>query len=149
MSLQVGVNSYIDYDTAEVYFSDRLYADDWNSSSQSSAEKALIMATQRIETLPLAGVKADITQILHFPIKTRYYSTSTVPKAVLNAVCEEALAILGGVDKRAKLQASGVQSYSVGGLSEAFDHNGYAYTGLQSAEARRLLQPYLGSVEIC
>jgi len=155
MALTVGLNSYISYNDAAAYFADRLYSDNWNNASHSDCASALIMATQRVEVLPLSGRKAVKGQTLHFPVvleghhvRAEQSPAPTVPKAVLNAVCEEALAILSGVDKRARLQAAGVESFNVGGLSETFNDMGFAYQGLQSIEARHLLQPWMGAIDI-
>ena len=142
MALAVGINSYLSYEEANEYMADRLFAEIWGTSSHILSEKALIMATKRIDSLPLRGQKLDLAQTLHFPI------TITVPQAVKDAVCEEALVILEGIDKRAKLQAAGVTSTSFSGISESYNTMGYAFVGLQSLESRRLLEPWLGVIEI-
>jgi hypothetical protein len=67
---------------------------------------------------------------------------------VKEACCEEALTILErGNSQRRKLQQEGVQSFSIGNLSETFAAG--AGKGLLSQEAKELLRPWLiGAVMI-
>ena len=136
MALEPGVNSYVSLEKAEAYFSHRLHADAWTAASPSDKEKALMMATQRIDRLPLVRRKASKIQALAFP---RFPGTE-VPQKVKDAVCEEAIALLKGIPKRVELQAQGVQSFTIGNLSET-------YTGrtekLLSPDARELMRPYV------
>lgn len=144
--LQVNVNSYISYDEAAVYFDDRLHKDVWTSFDYTVCEKALIMASRRIDTLMLSGVKSNKEQAMEFP---RTVTNGVVPDKVKYAVCEEALYILPGTDKRAELQAAGVDSYGIGDLSESFKGKGsFAAGGLQSIEAMRYMRGYLNSYGI-
>jgi len=92
----------------------------------------------------LTGRKTNPEQGLAFP---RYPDTE-VPEAVKEACCEEALAILeSGNSQRRKLQQEGVQSFSLGNMSETFAAG--AGKGLLSQEAKELLRPWLlGAVNI-
>lgn len=146
MALVVGENSYIDYAGAENYMSERLYVAAWDGAGQQTCEKALIMATRKIECLPVAGAKTNKLQKLQFP-RNRDIA---IPDNVKFAVCEEALAILAGGangDSRAKLQAAGVQDFTIGSLSETFKP-GANGINLLSPEAVRLMEPYMGGIEI-
>ena len=57
MALEIGVNSYISVLDADTYFADRLYTDDWDNSDAVTRTKALVTATQKIDTLRFRGKK--------------------------------------------------------------------------------------------
>ena len=129
---------YVSLTEANEYFSDRLHADAWAEVSDADKEKALAMATKAIDRQPLKGQKTDTAQTLAFP---RYPDTE-IPKEVQEACCEEALAILeSGNSQRRKLQQEGVQSFSLGNMSETFAAG--AGKGLLSQEAKEFLRPWL------
>ncbi len=136
--------AYVDLEEANEYFSNRLHVDAWSSASDADKEKALAMATKAINRQPLKGRKTDTAQTLAFP---RYPDTE-IPKEVQEACCEEALAILeSGNSQRRKLQQEGVQSFSLGNMSESYAAG--AGKGLLSQEAKELLRPWLiGAVHI-
>ena len=136
--------SYCTIEYADEYFAGRLYAESWEQADESTKEKALKQATKIIDRQPLKGRKATDTQELAFP---RYPDTE-IPEAVKEACCEEALALLErGNSQRRKLQQEGVQSFSLGNMSETFATG--AGKGLLSQEAKELLRPWLiGAVNI-
>ena len=130
--------SYVSLAEANEYFSDRLHADAWAEASDADKEKALAMATKAIDRQPLKGRKTDPAQKLAFP---RYPDTE-IPATVKETCCEEALALLErGNSQRRKLQQEGVQSFSLGNMSETFAAG--AGKGLLSQEAKELLRPWL------
>jgi hypothetical protein len=135
---------YINLTEANEYFSNRLHADAWAEAADADKEKALAMATKAIDRQPLKGRKTDLAQEMAFP---RYPDTE-IPVAVKEACCEEALAILErGNSQRRRLQQEGVQSFSLGNMSETFAAG--AGKGLLSQEAKELLRPWLiGAVMI-
>ena len=144
MSITVGENSYIDIDGADEYFAGRLHAESWEQADDSTKEKALKQATREIDRQPLKGRKTETSQTLAFP----RYPDSEVPETVKEACCEIALALLErGNSQRRKLQQDGVQSFSLGNMSETYTPG--AGRGLLSQEAKELLRPWmLGSVNI-
>lgn len=144
MSITVGENSYIGIEGANSYFAGRLHAESWGQADESTKEKALRQATKAIDRQPLRGRKINPGQILAFP---RYPDTE-IPEAIKEACCEEALALLErGNSQRRKLQQEGVQSFTLGSMSETFTPG--AGKGLLSQEAKELLKPWLlGSVFI-
>ena len=135
---------YVNLAEANEYFSNRLHADVWAEVSDADKEKALVMATKAIDRQPLKGRKATDEQELAFP---RYPDTE-LPEAVKEACCEEALALLErGNSQRRKLQQEGVQSFTLGNMSETYITG--AGKGLLSREAKELLRPWLiGAVNI-
>jgi hypothetical protein len=129
---------YVNLEDANEYFSNRLHADAWAEASDADKEKALAMATKAIDRQPLSGRKTVSSQPLAFP---RYPDTE-VPEAVKEACCEIALALLErGNSERRKLQQEGVQSFTLGNMSEAYAPG--AGRGLLSQEAKELLRPWL------
>jgi hypothetical protein len=136
--------SYVSLAEANEYFSSRLHADAWAKVSDADKGKALAMATREIDRQPLAGRKTTDNQALAFP----RYPDSEVPEAVKEACCEIALALLErGNSQRRKLQQEGVQSFSLGNMSESYAAG--AGKGLLSQEAKELLKPWLlGAVMI-
>ena len=137
-TITVGENSYIDIEEANVYFAGRLYAESWGETSDADKEKALRQATKEIDRQLLKGRKTTDTQELAFP---RYPDTE-VPEAVKEACCEIALALLErGNSQRRKLQQEGVQSFTLGNMSETYAPG--AGRGLLGQEAKELLRPWL------
>jgi len=160
-------NSYVTLEEATAHFGARLHADAWGGASEADREKALLQACRHIErSRPLVNrrpygyptVSAESlaydplapsgpAQALSFPRKKDKDSDGdyAIPQPVKDAQCEEALALLARgaeQERRAALQAAGVTSFSVDGLSETYAA-GASQHPLLSAEARALLAPYL------
>ena len=138
------MQSYCTIENANEYFAGRLYAESWGETDNSTKEAALKQATKEIDRQLLRGRKADPSQDLAFP----RYPNATVPQAVKDATCEEALALLERSTERMKLQREGVKHARIGGMTEIYRDG--AGRGLISPEARELLRPWLaGAVPIC
>jgi len=138
------VQSYCTIEYADEYFKNRLHAESWSGAASSIKEKALKQATKTIDRQPLKGRKATDEQELAFP----RHPDAEIPEAVKEACCEEALALLErGNSQRRKLQQEGVQSLSLGNMSETYITG--AGKGLLSQEAKELLRPWLlGAVNV-
>ena len=162
-------NSYLSLADAQAYFAARLHSDAWDGASDADREKALLTACRRIEAhrlqvhrrpygfpydLPNALDRpadplapADPDQTLSFPRQRDLDRTGSfaIPDQVKQAQCEEALALLAQgaeQERRRSLQAAGVRSFAVDGLSESYE-SGAAAQMLLSAEARMLLSPFI------
>lgn len=156
----VGTNSYITLADAEDYFDLHLNPGLWSTSTDTVKEKALIQATKKIDRLNLRGYKVDeYNQTLQFPRIYQYtpkqdlgLDTDDVPQSVLDAVCEEALALITKLTNtstglREELQAQGVKSISFGDASETYSTSRVTnQTKLLSQEAKTLLRPYIQSI---
>lgn len=130
--------SYCSIEYADEYFKNRLHAESWGQADESTKEKALKQATRAIDRQLLRGRKTNPEQELAFP---RHPDTE-IPAAVKEACCEEALAILErGNSQRRRLQQEGVQSFTLGNMSETYTAG--AGKGLLSQEAKELLRPWL------
>jgi hypothetical protein len=142
VNLIVGSNSYLSVAAADQYFSERLHSEEWFSSADDQKAQALITATKQIDRLAFRGAKRLSSQLLSFP----RYPNNEAPQRVLDAVCEEALVIIKGISKRVELQDQGVQSFTIGNLTEVYKPGKIK---LLSREAKELLRPFLiGGVRI-
>lgn len=172
MALVVGTNSYISVVNATTYFTTRLYSTAWTSASADDKTASLLMACRNINRLRFKGVKKNASQTLDFPrcycsqsfgnqleeavinlpedFGIGWFCEAAVPQAVIDAQCEEALALLAyGNDTRRRLQQAGVRSFSLGSLSESYGSPVSNITaGLQSVEAKDLLREYLAGAVV-
>ena len=103
MALVVGTNSYISVANADTYFSERLNVSDWTGAVTATKEAALIQATRTLDALyTFAGDLTSDDQALAWPrsyvydCEGRELDSATIPEAVKNATCEEALHLLAG-----------------------------------------------------
>lgn len=168
MSLTVGTDSYISLEDADLYLNkyhlsteDNMVA--WAALSDEHSEILLRKAARLIDSLPLAGLKAESSQVMQFPraLFTQYggltssiykygddyYVQTSVPDEIGYAQAEIALDMVNGVTSdRVKLQREGVRSYSIGHLSETLVGIGKNPLPI---EAERILAPYIaGGVSI-
>ena len=168
MTLAVGTDSYISVSDADTYFDTILFPEPWTTTVTETKEKALKMATKKIDSLMLIGRKVEIDQPLEFPRSlysdtasvygyqtgiinnTRYggwVDETEVTQAVKEATCEEALALIrGGIqaNKRAELQRQGVTSFGIGPLSESYSGASSSPNRIISGTAAQLMSRYVG-----
>jgi len=107
-------NSFIDRDTAQLYFDGRLYSDAWTNASETDQNKALVSATNRLNQERWVG--APTTQVTPAALQwprygvidaarnaerdpwgssfTPYLNSATIPVWLENATCELALVLL-------------------------------------------------------
>jgi hypothetical protein len=94
-------NSYVSSAEATTYFDERLYASAWDDAETDDQDRALIMATRRLDAEEFAGEKATSGQALKWPRigacdQDGYeYATGVIPDVIKQATCELALALLG------------------------------------------------------
>ena len=122
----------------------------WEDLLEEDQVVLLNKSFQVLELLPFAGRKFDPKQANAFP----RWPQQEVPAAIKWAQIENALAksdTSNAEDAKfyERLWMYGVESYSIGNLSErtstgAYSVNGAQATGVTSAIADRLLRPYLG-----
>lgn len=93
-------NSFVTTAQAQTYFDERLSATEWDGSGAADQDRALIMATIRINQESFVGVKVVTTQALQWPRNYGYdedgnlYVNTEIPEPIRNATCEMALALL-------------------------------------------------------
>jgi hypothetical protein len=160
----VGTNSYVSEADASAYFATSLFSAEWDAAFTETREKALITATRRIDMQVFNGVKASLDQPLEFPRALGVHIRpnlvplidTEVPQAVIDATCEEALALLRVTkmdNRNYDLVRLGISSYELGDSSQQFNEKIMLRLldgqELLSPVAKRLLKPYLaGAVEI-
>jgi len=127
------INAYATLEEADAYFENLLSAGDWKQHTADMRTRALATATAVIEqSVPVP-----------FP---RPEDNGVIPDKVLYALYAQALSMLshnGAPDMvdREELQAQGVTSFSLDGLSETF--GGARYNDGLCPEARRLLGGFI------
>lgn len=93
-------NSYVTVVEADAYFSARLFADKWTGALPDAKTTALLMATARVDQEAYTGEPTTLTQRLKWPLTGvlddagRDVDDRTIPRAVKDATCEIALALL-------------------------------------------------------
>jgi len=134
--------SYVTLAEAQTYFNNILNTDNWDDATEGDKIKALVMATKAIDRLNFLGKKTVSTQSFQFP---RYNDTS-VPQDIKDAVCEEALVLVGGADITMEKEAARMTGQGFGSVRTAFDVELvtlHLSAGLVSAVAFNIIKPYL------
>lgn len=146
---------YVTLDEANKYVSTHYLSKDelrlsWEQLSVEDKIALLNKSFQTIELLPFAGKRASKDQKTAFPRCPQ----QEVPEAIKWAQIENALAKCDTSNEEdaafyERLWTYGVESYSIGNLSEktstgSYGLHGAPATGVTSAAAERLLRPYLG-----
>ena len=145
---------YVDLAYADEYVSLHFLSTDdlrfsWEALSDEDKEVLLRRSFETIETLRFTGVKTSPGQPYAFP---RFPSTE-VPEAIKAAQVENAISLSDSSTTEDaafynKLWQWGVESYTIGNLSESISSGAYgrgsmAVNGIVSTRASKLLQPFL------
>lgn len=101
-SRPAGANSYVDPAgaAAVAYFAGHLYASAWTAATSGTREAAVVMATRTLDaTYIWNGQTTDADQALGWPrygvrYRNRYLDDDVVPKPVVDATLEMALALI-------------------------------------------------------
>lgn len=133
----------------EHYMSTETFRKGWEALDAADRAALLRRSFQAIELLPFTGRKTCCSQPFAFP----RWPSETVPDAIKFAQIEQALI---GADAEATEEAKqyekmwqwGVNSYTIGNLSESISAGTYGAgalrtAGITSAAAARLLGPYM------
>jgi len=123
-------NAYATTSDGDTYFDERLNVDAWTSATTDNKERALIMASRRLDAERFQGEKAATGQALEWPRVWAFdkdgeeYSSSAIPTVVQHATFELALRLLNDGDtdtfantgleefKRAKVGEMEVERYA-------------------------------------
>jgi hypothetical protein len=149
MTITVGVNSYVSAANADIYFGERLYADDWTSASDAVREKALIMARRVIDQQQFTGERTSADQLLAWPrMGIASVDSSTVPQDVVDAQCELALAFIRN-DLTLNDDTRGVRSsrQQVGSIVTETVYDGRAPARALPDVVAAFLRPYFAASE--
>lgn len=141
---------YVTLDEANEYVSSSYLSTDaarlrWETLSDEDRTILLNRSFQTIEFLPFPGRKLSPEQNTVFP----RWPCKEVPSAIKWAQIENALAtsdasVEEDVQYYDKLRMLGVESYSIGSLSEHLSASRLTTSGVLSPIADRLLKPFLG-----
>lgn len=145
-------NSYATVAEGNAYFDERVQASNWTGESDADVkERALIMATRRVDQLSFEGAKSTDTQALKWPRINAFdesgyeYDTDAVPTLVKHATFEIALKILNdNADSTDPLADSGLEQFDrakVGPLDVEINHT-RSSTALPD-NVTRILRPVL------
>jgi len=127
------------------YFEERLFADVWEDATDADKLKALKMATRSIDRLNFKGAKASSTQSLQFP---RGEDTA-VPQPIKDACCEEAFALLDGVQPDMEIENLGIVAEGFSSARTTYAKDvvlPHKVAGIASPISWRLLLPFLRSI---
>lgn len=153
--LELNKNSYVTVGDADAYISARYRSNNklrkaWEDLDEADKEASLLTACADIEALPFGGRSMIAGQAMAFPRLPYQYGRSTeIPEKVKHAQIELALWQLDDTnttqaEQRQALQAQGVESFSIGDLSESYTTGTAAQpTALMCAKVSNLLAPYL------
>jgi len=134
--------SYTTLAEAQTYFNSHLDTDDWDEASESDKVKVLVTASKVIDRLNILGAKTNSEQTFQFP----RYDDASVPQAVKDAVCEEALMLIGGADITMEKEAAKMSIQTFGGTKSAYDVDMailHLSAGLVSSVAFDIIKPFL------
>jgi len=115
-------NSYVTLAEADTFFEARLYIDVWDDSTDDSKNRALVMATRRIEQETYYGDRETSTQALKFPrINIGYLDgillDGGIPELLKEAQCELALYMLSTDMSKPSVDTSAIQEARVGSIA--------------------------------
>lgn len=148
-------NSYAVVADADTYFDERLRSTAWSGEDADDKERALIMATRRIDEEDFEGSKDSESQALKWPRVLAFVDgvelgTDAIPDIIERATYELALVLLQkDDDSEDYLQNSGLEAFKnvgVGPISVTprYDHEG----GNLPDNVRRILGPVLRSTRL-
>lgn len=136
-------NSYVGLTEANAYLAAgaHLQAAAWTALDDTQKAAALITATRQIDRLRFWGCKYSELQALQFPREYCNWKFNEIPKELREAVMEQAVSLApniatGGQSTRERLQSQGVESYSIGDLSETFATSRTDQAVTSSAESK-------------
>ena len=145
---------YVDLAYADSYVAAHFLSTDelrmtWEGLDEMDKEVLLRRSFESLESLPFSGRKTDPKQPNAFP-RCPY---EEVPEAIKNAQVENAVSLSDSAASEdatfyEKLWQYGVESYSIGNLSEKtsqgmWGRNATTTAGLVSARATQMLQPFV------
>ncbi|MEY4386952.1 MAG: hypothetical protein RLY20_2235 [Verrucomicrobiota bacterium] len=130
----VDANAYASVADGDAYHEGHLYATAWTTATADKKAAALVMATRLIDALfQFSGVRTKATQALQWPredcpdpdanpesVGQRFVLSDVVPKAVVDATCESARALIIE-DRTANPLGEGLKFSSLGDLQQSFD----------------------------
>lgn len=130
---------YVTLEQANSYFDLRLDSDAWYASDDSTKTKALTMAEKAIDKLSFKGLQ-DSSDLI-FPRDDGF-----TPDCFIDAICEEALSLLNGMNVQKDLTDLHVTSSSVAGFQTTvneYQERPWVHHGITSPLCWKWLTPYM------
>ena len=146
---------------ANTYFGRRLHTEPWDRASPSDKQKALIQSSDALDRLAYRGTKTVATQEREFPRDynpghlywhsadapvNQTWPTNVTDDSVLKACCENALALLDGVDPDLEYQNNRIMHHNFAGVSTKMAteiERPHILCGLASFSAFKFIRPLL------
>ena len=161
--LEVGKNTYVSKDFADEYITSRYKTDSgdrnrWRETPEEDKEILLVSACDELERLQWQGRTVVKGQAMAFPRLPYQYGKveEIAPLRVKQAQVELALWLSDDTkqanqSQRQELQSQGVESFSIGDLSESYGKGvGEKPAPLLCSKVKALATPYLdGGYDIC
>lgn len=139
-------NSYLTISEAQTILDQRLNTDAWDTATSINKNKALVVASERIDALGFAGSITVAGQEHEFP-----RDGEVVVPAPINTACALiALALLSGEDTDTAIRETRVTGEQFDKLKRTYDTKVKLYhleNGIPSYEAWLLLKPFLAGSE--
>lgn len=125
MILEVGVNSYLTVEEADILVSNNLDDDsedsiEWNKLNTDSKEKLLIKGTRLIDKLPYLGVKYNPSSKLNWPRIINNKLKECPDDVKLGLICQMLKSRRNSSKQELKLQELGVKDYKIKNASISF-----------------------------
>lgn len=125
MILEVGVNSYLTVEEADILVSNNLDDDsedslEWNKLSTDSKEKLLIKGTRLADKLPYLGVKYNPSSKLNWPRMINLNKKECPDDVKLGLICQMIKDRRNSSKQELKLQELGVKDYKIKNASITF-----------------------------
>lgn len=137
MILEVGVNSYLTVEEADILVSNNLDDDsedrlEWNKLSTDSKEKLLIKGTRLVDKLPYLGVKYNPSSKLNWPRIINLNKKECPDDVKLGLICQMIKSRRNSSKQELKLQELGVKDYKIKNASITFadKNNTKVYCGI-------------------
>ena len=152
--LELNKNSYVTVEDADSYITTHYRSNNklrkvWEELDEADKIASLLSACADIEALPFGGRAMTAGQAMAFPrLPYQYGSAGEIPKELAYTGRACAMEVddtsTAQAEQRQALQAQGVESFSVGDLSESYTTGATAQpTALMCAKVANLLAPYL------
>lgn len=149
--MSVPILSYSSVADAETYFSSRLFATAWTTASSDSKQQALNVASSMLNRFAWKGIIVDPNQVNSWPrsdLIMEFFPIDplVVPKSIIEAQYEIAIALLKGYDPERDLRNAMVTSRGYSSVRVAYDPKliqQYLLWGIPSAAAWYLILPFL------
>ena len=139
ITLEVGANTYVTLEEANIILEAVFDNQEWQSLTDEQKKVCLVNATNRINLLAVKGEKLDSSQELLFP---RNWENSVSDKVKM-AQCYEALEICRYNYKREREMNSGIVSRSMESVSVTYAKQANNQRGLYSKDSFNFLREYL------